>query len=558
VAKPRKTSSETSSRGSGGKVAGVDPHWIRGPADELAVAQGCTFDRAAGGYVIEFIEGFCRQSKGEWAGRPLKLLDWQTDFILRLYGWRRPDGTRRYRTFYVEVAKKNGKSTLVSGLVLYHLIADGEPGAEVYVGAYDRSQASIIFDEAARMIGASPALSKILDVVASAKRIVHPASHSKALALSADVPSKDGVSASFTVFDELHRQRTSALWDIFRYAGAARRQPLMGAITTAGVDRQSICYRQRDYSQKVNAGLIEDISHLGVIYAADPADPIDSPETWAKANPSLGVTIKPDDFAREVQEALESPTQLNNFLRLRLDIWTNAVERFLPADRWDACGLGPVDPEELKGRECYAGLDLASTIDIAALALVFRMDDGTLKVLMFFWVPGDNAERREEKDRVPYVTWARQGLVKMTEGAAIDYDAIRSDITALDAIYPIRKLLADPWNATQLLTQLGEQDGIEVETIRQGFASLSAPTKELERLVISGEIHHGDNPVLNWMCSNAMAARDASGNVKLDKGKSTEKIDGLAALINGIAARLSDPDAGASSDPGEITFFDFD
>lgn len=536
-------------------MAKVDPKWIRGAVDEKAIAEGCTFDERPGLRVIGFIETFCRQSKGAWGGKPLKLLEWQRDFIMRLYGWRRPDGTRRYRTFYVEIPKKNGKSTLLAGLALYHLLGDGEAGAEVYCCAYDLSQARIIFDEAAKMVASSPALRQRLQTIATAKRIVHERSASKFQALSADVPSKDGVSASFTIFDELHRQRTPAMWDIFEFAGAARDQPLMGAITTAGYDRQSICYRQHTYTKKVNAGLILDTAHLGIIYGAEQGDDWTDPEVWIKANPSMGATLKLEDFEREVAKAKESPEKLNNFLRLRLNIWTNAAERFLSRDGWDECGKVPVDPEALKGATCFGGLDLSSTTDVTALVLIFPSPEGGYEVVCRFWVPEEGAARREERDRVPYLAWEREGWVRFTPGNVIDYDFIRADINDLAADYDLRRLFADPYNATQLGLQL-QSDGIPIEWIRQGFLSLSPPTKELERLVIGQLLHHGNNPVLNWMADNAVAVKDAAGNIKLSKLKSTERIDGVAALVNAIGAATTDEAEGESMyDTEDVKFF---
>lgn len=523
--------------------------WIRGPIDDLAIEEGCYFDPPSGDRVIKFLEIGCRQSKGEWAGKPLKLIPWQRDFIMRLYGWRRADGTRRYRTFYIEVPKKSGKSTLLSGLGNYHTVADDEPGAEVYCCAYDLKQARIVFDEAANMVRKSPQLSKRLEVISSAKRIIHQESASKFEALSADVPSKDGVSASFTIFDELHRQRTSAMWDIFEFAGAARRQPLMGAITTAGYDRNSICYRQHLYTLKVNAAKAEDMTadtaHLGVIYGADQADDWTDPEVWKRANPSMGYTLKLEDFAAEVAKAKESPEKLNNFLRLRLNIWTNAAERFLSREKWDACGVAGVDPEAFVGSPCYGGLDLSTTTDITALVLVFPDIDSGYEVLCRFWAPEAGAARREERDKVPYLAWARQGYLTLTPGDVIDYDFIRAEINDLARKFDLRKLFLDPYNATQLGVQL-QGDGLPVEMIRQGFLSLSPPTKELERLVIGGLLKHGNNPVLNAHADNAVAIKDAVGNIKLSKDKSTERIDGMAALVNAIAAATAEDEGGES------------
>ena len=513
---------------------------IRNKSDELALREGCYYDPAAGERVVAFVEKFCKQSKGEWSGKTIKLLDWQRDFILPLYGWKRPDGTRRFRTFYCEVAKKNGKSTLASGLTLYHLLADGEPGAEVYCLAYDLGQARIVFDEAHHMVKASPSLYKVLDPVPSAKRILHPASNSKLQALSADVPSKDGFNASYTLFDELHRQRTRSLWDIFKYAGKSRRQPLRGSITTAGFDRESICWEQHEYTRRINEGLIEDTTHFGVIYGATLNDPIDSPATWKKANPSIGVTLKEEDFASEVKQARENPAELNNFLRLSLNIWTQSDERYIPRDKWDACAGGPIDLADLEGLPCYGGLDLSSTTDVTAFVLIFGDTVQGFTVVPYFWLPEETARCREDREQVSYLTWGRMGLIKLTPGPVVDYAYVRTQINALAKRFKrLEKIYVDPHMATQLTHQLHDEDGLPVEYLRQGFISLNAPTQELMRLVMSRKLRHDANPVMDWMADNACAERDAAGSVKLSKKKSTEKIDGMAALVNAIAAATS-------------------
>lgn len=512
--------------------------WIRGPVDHAAIAAGCWFDPVHANRCVRFVETFCRQSKGRWGGQPLKLMPWQRDFLSRLFGWRRPDGTRRYRRAYLEVAKKNGKSTLVSALVLYLLLADKEPAPEVYLNAVDREQAGIVFDEATRMVEASPELSKRLEVVPSKGRIIDHASFGKIQKNSADVASKDGVNASAWVFDEIHRFANREMYDVFRYAGASRTQPLEIAITTAGEDESGIWHELRDYSEKVNAGTVPDWSHLGVIYRADEEDDIDDLATWRKANPSLGTTLKEDDFARDLTEAKESPAKLANFRRLRLNLVTRSEPKFLDPARWLACSAPPAD---LDGRECYGGLDLSSTNDLTAYVLVFPDGEGGYDVLARFWAPEENAAARQRKDRVPYLEWARQGFLTLTPGDVVDYSfaegAIRDDL----ARYDVRKVLSDFYNATQFCQGL-QADGVPIEFIRQGFLSLSAPTKELERLVLSRRLRHGNHPILTWCAGNAIAETDAAGNIKLSKRKSREKIDGMAALVNAIAAAAGTQD----------------
>lgn len=514
---------------------------MRGPSDDQAVAEGCYFDLDAGSRVVEFLETFCRQSKGEWGGQALVLLDWQKDFILRLYGWKRPDGTRRFRKGYLEVAKKNGKSTLVSGLSLYHLIGDGENAPEIYLNACDREQARIVFDEAKRMLEASDDLKEVLEAIDSKSRIVCRSNNGTIKAQSKETASKDGLNSSFVVFDELHRQPNSDMFRVYRYSGVSRRQPLILSITTAGHDRTSVCWGEREYSLKVNSGEIRDISHLGVIYGAEATDDIQSPDTWRKANPSMGFTLKEADFAEALAEAEGKPTELNEFLRLRLNIWTNAAERFLRRDKWDACGKEAVDPAELIGRPCYGGLDLSTTQDMTAFVAIFPRDSGGYDVRCLFWLPEANIGELAKKSNAPYLHWSEKGFLTLTPGNVVDYDRVRADIRAFSESHDLRKLFADRWNATQLCGQL-VADGLPVEYLGQGFSDQTAPTKELERLVLAADLRHGDNPILNWHVDNAMAVRGENESVKLSKSKSTGKIDGAAALVNSIAAAISDGD----------------
>ena len=514
-------------------VAKVARKWIRGEADRLAIAQGCYFEPSIGKAACEFISSFCTQSKGRWAGQLLVLLPWQTDFLMRLFGWRAPDGKRRFKRAYLEVAKKNGKTTLLSALALLLLIADGEGAPEVYVLAVDRDQASILFDESARMVRSSPEFASRLELVDSRKRILDPVANGRITAGSAEVSQKDGVSASCVIFDELHRQKTRAMWDVFEYAGASREQPLKISITTAGEDTEGVWHEQREYSEKVNAGVIPDITHLGVVYRALEEDDIDDPRTWAKANPSLGHTISIDDFRRELAEAKELPTKLANFRRLRLNIVARGEQAFCSIEQWDACNAHAILS---KSEPILGGLDLSQLDDLTALAVVSGDPESGFDVEMAFWLPEDGIVDLEKRHQVPYRTWADMGLITLTPGNVIDYAFIRAHINALAQERELVKLLIDPYNATKLGLELKEQDGLPVEYIRQGYLSLSGPTKELLRLILSGQLRHGGHPILRWHASNAVAEQDAAGNIKLSKRKSQKKIDGMAALVNAIAA----------------------
>jgi phage terminase large subunit-like protein len=512
------------------RAAGWD-EWVRCEADERAVSEGCWFDITAAERVRTFFRQFLRHSKGEWAGKPFELLDWQWQRIVApLFGWMRADGTRRFRRGYIEVPKKNGKSTLFSGFSLYLLAGDREPGAEVYSAAVDRDQASIVYNEAANMVEFSPPLSSRLRVVRSTKRIAFHRTRSFYKALSADVPAKEGLNAHAVLVDELHAQKNRELWDTLRYAGASRRQPLNLAVTTAGFDRLSICWEQHEYAQHVLTGLIQDSAFFAFIAAAEPDDDWTDPEVWKKANPSFGITVNADQFAEDCKEAQESPAKENSFRRYRLNQWTEQDVRWLNMEKWDACAGITAD---LDGKSCCGGLDLSSTTGLSAFVLVFPADDGSFDALVWFWVPEEGARRRERRDRVPYKQWIRDEYIEATPGEAIDYERIRAKIKELGKRYRIESIAIDRWNATQLATQL-DGDGYEIAAFGQGYASMTWPTKKLEEVVLAGRLRHGGNPVLRWMAGNVSIEKDAADNWKPSKKKSRERIDGIVALIMGL------------------------
>jgi len=511
--------------------------WIRTDADERAVWDGCYFDVAAADRVGTFFPQFLRHSKGKWSGEPFDLLEWQwRDVIAPLFGWKRRDGTRRYRRGYIEVPKKNGKSALFSGLSLYLLVGDGEPGAEIYSAAVDRDQASIVYNESANMVEASSLLSRHLKVIRSTKRIVYHRTRSVYRALSADVPAKEGLNAHAVLLDELHAQKSRELWDTLRYAGASRTQPLFLSITTAGFDRHSICWEQHEYAQKVLDETIEDLAFFAYIAAAPEEADWTDPAVWERANPSFGITISAEQFAEDCREAQETPARENSFRRYRLNQWTEQDVRWLSMKKWDACRADAVD---LHKQTCFAGLDLSSTTDVSALVLVFPQED-RYRVVPFFCVPEEGARQRERKDRVPYLQWIRDGYIEATPGEVVDYDRIRAKIKELGQQYHIREIAIDRWNATQLATQL-DGDGFNMVAFGQGYASMSAPTKKLEELILSQRLVHDGHPVLRWMASNVSIETDAADNWKPSKKKSPERIDGIVALIMGIDRATTQP-----------------
>jgi len=487
---------------------------------------------------IKFISAL-KFTKGEWAGRPFILQPWQKKFIRKLFGYVNKDGTRRYRTAYLEIPRKNGKSELAAAIALYLLFADGEPGAEIYSAAADREQASLVFNAAASMVRKSKWLSGISRIVDSQKRIVFYKKNSFYRAISSEAYSKHGFNAHAVVYDELHVAPNRDLWDTLQTSMGARRQPLMLAITTAGYDRNSICWEVHEYARQVRDGVIKDPSFLPVIYSADPEDDWTDEKVWAKANPNLGVTIKLDFLRQECQRAKEIPAYQNTFRRLYLNQWTQQDTRWIDMEAWRECG-GKVDYEELANLRCWAGVDLSTTTDISSCALVFEPDsDGVVHVLSYNWVPRENIAARVRRDRVPYDLWAQQGHITATEGNVIDYDYIRIAITdEIKRRFPLLQVVGyDPWNATKWAIDL-ESEGVPVMEVRQGFKTMSPACKELERLIIGRKLRHNNNPVLTWAMDNLVVAQDPAGNIKPAKDKSTERIDPAVAVIIAISAML--------------------
>lgn len=493
-----------------------------------ANASGYWYDEAAAERAVAFFAECLTHTTGEWRGQPFVLADWQADRIVRpLFGWKRADGTRRYRTAFIAVPRKAGKTTLAAGLALYAAFADGEPGAQVINAAADREQARLCFDIARQMVEAEPELLSRADVFKNA--ITLPEMGSSYRVLSSDAYTKHGLNCHYIGADELHCWPGRELWDTLVTSTGARRQPLTVVTTTAGYDRHSLCYELWEHARKVRDGIIEDPSFLPVLFAADEDDDWKDPATWAKAHPGYGITVQRDYFEQECAKAQATPAYENSFRRLLLNQWTEQDSRWLAMDAWDGCrGEMP----ELQGRECWAGLDLASTTDLSAFVLAFHVGD-KLILKPHFWIPEDTIRERVRRDRVPYDQWVAQGLITATPGAVTDYDFIRRDISELAERYQLREVAFDRWNATQLTTQLAG-DGLALVGFGQGFASMAGPSRELERRIVGRELLHDGNPVLRWMVSNVTVEMDPAGNLKPSKAKSTERIDGVVAACMAI------------------------
>lgn len=519
--------------------AGGDPQKTRHP-------KGYWFDAEAAERPVRTIEAFCKHHKGEWAGKPLLLEEWQKRLIRIAFGWMRPDGTRRFRILYIEVPRKNGKSEIGAALGLYLLVADHEPGAEIYSSATKKDQAKIVHDTAVAMVKASPELKKW---VRSYRNNLHCVRlGSKFEPLGADSSTLDGLNPHGNIVDELHAHRDRGVWDVLDTAMGARRQPMTIAITTAGVyEPESIGWQQHEHAQKVLEGVIEDDAYCAYIAAAPEDADWTLPETWATANPNLGVSVKPDYLAEQCEKAKAQPSFLNTFLRLHLNRWTSQQDRWLAMEHWNACDqdLTPVEAAEresrLAGAVAFAGLDLASKVDIAAFVLALPREDDVVELVCRFWVPEEKVVERSRRDRVPYDAWVREGWLTATPGNVIDYEFIRAEMNRLSGQYDLREVGFDPWNATQLATQLSE-DGFTMVEVRQGFRSLSEPAKALEARIMAKQIRHAGHPVLRWMVSNVATREDPNGNIAPDKSASSEKIDGVVATIMAFSRLIVAPD----------------
>ncbi len=494
-------------------------------------AKDSHYDKDAADYAVMFIESLCH-TKGTWAGKPFELIDWQEQIIRDLFGILKPNGYRQFNTAYVEIPKKMGKSELAAAVALLLTCGDGEERAEVYGCAADRQQAAIVFDVAADMVRMCPALSRRVKILASQKRIIYKPTNSFYQVLSAEAYSKHGFNIHGVVFDELHTQPNRKLFDVMtKGSGDARMQPLYFLITTAGTDTHSICYETHQKAKDILEGRKIDPTFYPVIYGADESEDWTDPKVWRKANPSLGITVGIDKVRAACESARQNPGEENAFRQLRLNQWVKQAVRWMPMEKWDACAFA-VNEDDLEGRVCYGGLDLSSTTDITAFVLVFPPtdEDDRYVVLPYFWIPEDSMDLRVRRDHVPYEVWERQGYLMTTEGNVVHYGYIEKFIERLGEKFNIREIAFDRWGAIQMVQNL-EGMGFTVVPFGQGFKDMSPPTKELMKLVLEKRIAHGGHPVLRWMMDNIYIRTDPAGNIKADKERSTEKIDGAVATI---------------------------
>lgn len=518
----------------------VTAEWTRTAADRLAVAKGCWFDLAAAERVRAWARRYLQPSKGERANRPIELFDWQwRDIIAPLFGWKRADGSRRFRRAYIEIPKKNSKSFLCSLIGNYLAFGDGENGAEVFAVATTQKQAGQVHDEAINMVEASPALRRVCKVNKNTHTIAHERSRSFFRALSGEMEKKsaEGLNAHGLITDELHVWQGREFWDALRYAGAARRQPLSIAITTAGDDMHSICREQHDYAEQVLAGVIADTAFFAYIRCADEKDDIDDPATWHKANPGLGTIISVEDFAADLAEAKRSTGALAAFKRYRLNIWAVSTNPWLKADEWAACGEDFV-PEDLAGLPCWIGLDLSRTFDMTAAVFVFHWRDDEYALLPFFWLPEERVSERGAP--MQYRAWAEAGHLETTPGNVIDYSFIEKRLVELCAVYNPQQILYDPRYAEDVTRRVSDAAGVERVAFGQAMVNFCGPTAEFERLVASAKLRHNRNPILTWQAGHVQVYTDCNNNKRPVKPPQNDnrKIDGIVAAIMGLAQAM--------------------
>jgi len=520
------------------------------------------FNETAADHIISFFEEFLVFYEGAFADQPFLLTPHQKFIVGSIFGWKRKDGFRRFRTAYIEEAKGNGKTPLAAGIGLYGFTFDDEEGAEIYVAATTREQAGICFRDARLYAEGSESLKEML--IVDKFNIANPETNSFFRPISSEHRGLDGKKPHIALIDEIHEHPTDLVVRKMSAGTKGRRQALIFEITNAGYDRQSICFQHHEHTEKILEGLLEDDAWFGMMTGLDVCDkcaaegktiPQDgcpdcddwrNEAVWEKANPNMHYLGAPfiDYLRRQVEEAKSMPSQENIVKRLNFCIWTESITKWLPVDKWNACNF-PVDAEALKGRICYGGLDLSNNIDLTAWVLVFppEEEDGLYEILCRFFLPEDNMMERVKRDKVPYDVWARQGYIKLTPGNIIDYAFILAQIEQDLTDYQIVELAFDRWGSQKITTDL-QALGFEIDGKKslvqfgQGYASMSPPTKEVETMVLKGNLAHGGNPVLAWNVSNVAIRIDPAENKKPDKEKSIERIDGAVALIMAIGRAM--------------------
>ena len=501
--------------------------------------RGLWFDKDAAQDRIDFYS-LLRHTKGKWGrgkGQVFIPSPWQVFVKWNLYGWKREDGLRRFRTAYLEVARKNGKTTDLASDGIYLLDFDDEPGAEIYTAATKFDQAKIIHSESTNMVRKSPGLMKRIGIFKNNLHVLETAS--KYEPLGKDSKTADGLNIHGALIDELHEHPDRGMWDVLETGTGAREQPLQIAITTAGTDRNSICYEQREYVTKILKGLVQDDSYFGIIYTIDTKsdwgkdideDDWQDESIWEKANPNLGVSVYLDDLQRKAKKAKEIPAAQNNFLRKHLNVWTQQSERWISMDLWDANFACDIDETQLAGKLCYGGLDLASVSDLACWLMIFPNSEG-LDILARFWCPEARLYDSKNKYRDQYQVWARQGWLQVTDGDAVDYEFIEYQVLKDAETFKINSINIDRlFQGYELAMRLGDA-GLDIAGFAMGAKSMGGPAREFEKRLLRKEINHGNNPILRFCADNVAVVEDVNENKRPVKGNSQGKIDGIVCLL---------------------------
>ncbi len=515
-----------------------------------ALDRGWYFDRKAAMRAINFIEKL-KHTKGEWAGQRFRLEPWQQFVLWNIFGWRNADGTRRFRYAYIEIARKNGKTALSAGVGLYMLFADGEARPEVYSAATVKDQAKICFADAVAIVKATDLKNYLTPYRNS---IVYELKGGTMKPLSSDYGTHDGLNPSCGIIDEFHAHKDSGMFDVIKSAFGARRQPLLFIITTAGFNKSGACYAYRDNVIKVLRGVNEDDSLFGIIYTLDSKEEWDDPKMWIKSNPNLGVSLSADYLADQVKDAKNRPEAVRNVMTKNVNLWVDAEKTWILDDVWMQC-VGTTDPADLKGCACWGGLDLSNVSAVSAYVLLFHEND-RFQLLPHFWIPEEKMLEKIRKENINYDKWVAEGYVTATPGNVIDYDFVKADILRIVADYDLRASAYDRWNSSQTIIDL-QNEGMTFNPFGQGYGSMSAPTKEFEKAVLTGKVEHFGNPVLRWMLASTVIKTDPAGNIKPDKEKSVQKIDGIVASIMALGEWMTaqaEDDANPYDSRGLLTF----
>ena len=515
--------------------------WVAGKYQQLAVDRFVNdLKRTDLKFNIEEGERWCKffsllkHSKGkQHLNKPFILEGWQVFLIMNIYGWQKLDGLRRFKNVYIEIARKNGKSTLVTGMGLGALLIDREATPEVYSAATKGDQARIVFEEAGRMVNKSELLSNKLTVMRDS--IFCKSNFGVFKPLASDSKTLDGLNVHFAAIDEVHAHKSSEVIDLLDTATGAREQPLIVEITTSGSNKGSICYKHHEMTKKVLEGVIKNDAWFGVVYSIDEGDDWKDDKVWIKANPNLAVSKRKEYMAEQYEKAIQMPSFLNTFLRLDLNVWTGSTTRWISDEAWMGC-YEQFTEQDLLGMECIAGCDLASVGDTNAISLLFKTEDG-YKVLNYFFVPAETKQKKYELDNINYPEWVRGGDIIETTLPSRDDEAIVLKILEIKSKFKLKAIAFDRWQSEDIVHKL-ESVGVECVAFGQGYRSMSYPTKKLEEMLTNRQLKHNGNKAMRWMVSNIMIERDAADNIKINKAKSSEKVDGPVSLVMALGTML--------------------